>query len=98
MICVSQIPIPIDGDQKEVKNQAARLLGIRVEDIRSFRVIRQSIDARKKTRYIMYLLWNLKLQENKVWLRKRTTPILSLFWRKRLTLFQRKPKGFQQGR
>lgn len=56
MIQISQISIPVADGQSTLKEAAAQLLGIKISEIRSFRIVRQSIDARKKNRYNMFLL------------------------------------------
>lgn len=48
MIRISNLSLPIDGDLSDLQKKAAKRLGIRSADIRTFTPVRQSIDARKK--------------------------------------------------
>ncbi|MCI8477985.1 MAG: hypothetical protein HFE97_06500 [Oscillospiraceae bacterium] len=48
MIRIQNIPLPLDGTQAQLQKRAARLLGIRPDEIQSLALVRQSIDARKK--------------------------------------------------
>ena len=48
MIRIQNIPLPIDGTQEQLRKKAARLLGLRPEQITRFTLTRQSIDARRK--------------------------------------------------
>lgn len=48
MLRISQIKIKTDHTQQELRKKAADMLRIPVEEIRSFQIVRQSIDARRK--------------------------------------------------
>lgn len=48
MIRINQILMPLDGDEKALKQKVAKLLGISLDKIKQFSIVRQSIDARKK--------------------------------------------------
>ena len=48
MIRISQLKLSVDGDTRELPGKAAKLLGISPERFQNFRIVRQSIDARKK--------------------------------------------------
>lgn len=48
MIRISQLKLPVMHRPEELKEKAARLLRVRPEEIRSLRIVRQSLDARKK--------------------------------------------------
>ena len=48
MIRISNLSLPIGKDLSDLRKKAAKRLGIRSDDIRTFMPVRQSIDARKK--------------------------------------------------
>ncbi len=48
MIQISNLSLPVGGGEEQLRRRAARALGLRPEDIKELRLIRQSIDARKK--------------------------------------------------
>lgn len=66
MIRVSQIKMPLVHDEKMLLAKAAGLLHIKAERIRSFRIVKKSIDARKKPDiFLVYILDLEILQEDK---------------------------------
>jgi len=48
MIRITQLKLPISHTREELERKAVRILGIRQEDVKSLRIVKQSIDARKK--------------------------------------------------
>ena len=48
MIKLSQIHVPIKHSEADLRNAAAKLLRVSVSDIRELKILKQSIDARKK--------------------------------------------------
>ncbi len=48
MIKLSQIHVPVKHSEEDIRNAAAKLLRIPVSDITELRILKQSIDARKK--------------------------------------------------
>ena len=48
MIRIQNIPLPIGGDLELLRKRAARILGVRPGELEDLRLVRQSIDARKK--------------------------------------------------
>lgn len=48
MIQISNLSLPVGGGEEQLRKRAARVLNLRPEDIGELRLIRQSIDARKK--------------------------------------------------
>ena len=48
MIRISNLALPPEGDQTQLKRKAAKLLGISPDSFTAFSLVRQSIDARKK--------------------------------------------------
>lgn len=66
MIRVSQIKMPIAHDEKMLLHKAAGLLHIKTEQILSFRIVKKSIDARKKPDVTFVYVLDLELmQEDK---------------------------------
>ena len=49
MLQISNISLPVDGDEAMLRQKAAAALGVRPGDILALSLHRQSIDARKKT-------------------------------------------------
>ncbi len=49
MLRISNIPLSVDEDITQLKAKAARILGIGLDAIQEFSLLRQSIDARKKS-------------------------------------------------
>ncbi len=48
MIRISQIKLPVDHNRQMLEEKICRQLRIRQEDIRSWKIVRRSVDARKK--------------------------------------------------
>ena len=48
MIQINSLSLPVGGTPEQLKKRAARVLGVPPGDISELRLIRQSIDARKK--------------------------------------------------
>ena len=48
MIQISNLSLPVGGGEEQLRKRAARVLNLRPQDIGELRLIRQSIDARKK--------------------------------------------------
>ncbi len=48
MIRVSEVKLPIEGNQKALEKKLAKALRVPVEDIRAYRIFKRSLDARKK--------------------------------------------------
>ena len=68
MIRISQLKLPIDGDIRDLPQKAAKLLGVSTEELQSFRIVRQSIDARKKQQlqYVYTVECSLEREETRV--------------------------------
>ena len=49
MIQIQNIPLAPDGGPEQLRKRAARLLGLRPEQLEELTLVRQSIDARKKS-------------------------------------------------
>ena len=49
MLQISNIKLPVDGDEALLRRRAAKILGVRPSNILELSLHRQSIDARKKT-------------------------------------------------
>lgn len=48
MIRVSELKLPIEGNQKALEKKLAKALRVPVEDIKAYRIFKRSLDARKK--------------------------------------------------
>ncbi len=48
MIRISEVKLPIEGNQKALEKKLAKALRIPVEDIKAYRIFKRSLDARKK--------------------------------------------------
>ncbi len=48
MIQITQVKLPIDHSQEELRKKAAKLLRISSDAIKSLKIVRQSLDARRK--------------------------------------------------
>ena len=48
MIRIQNIPLSLDGDLEQLRQKAARILGVRLGALEELTLVRQSIDARKK--------------------------------------------------
>ena len=48
MLTISNLRLPVGAGEAELKEKAAKALGVRPEDIVELTLTRQSIDARKK--------------------------------------------------
>ena len=48
MIRVSELKLPIEGNQKTLEKKLAKALRVPVEDIKAYRIFKRSLDARKK--------------------------------------------------
>lgn len=57
MIRISNLSLPIGKDLSDLRKKAAKRLGIRSGDIRTFTPVRQSIDARKSRMSTMSTPW-----------------------------------------
>ncbi len=49
MIRINNLTLPPEGDQSQLKRKAAKLLGVPPDSFTAFSLVRQSIDARKKS-------------------------------------------------
>ena len=50
MLRIHEIKVPLGTPAEALKEQTARLLGVRAEDFLSFAIVRESLDCRKKDR------------------------------------------------
>lgn len=78
MIRISQLALPIDGTLEEVKNKAARQLGIQTDDILHFEIAHQSIDARKKTKLLAVYTVDLQTEREEDLVKRAKSPNITL--------------------
>lgn len=55
MIRISQLKLPLTHTREELKKKAAQALRLPVSEIRSFTIVKQSVDARKKDKEILFV-------------------------------------------
>lgn len=55
MIRISQLKLPLTHTMEDLTKKAAKALRLSVSDIRSLTIVKQSVDARKKDKAIMYV-------------------------------------------
>ena len=48
MIRVSELKLPVTGNQKALEKKLAKALRVPVEEIKAYRIFKRSLDARKK--------------------------------------------------
>ena len=79
MIRISEIAMPLDTTEADLRHEAARRLGVGTERIKTLRVARKSVDARKKqaVHFVYTLLAELEEKEETAILKRRGGPRLS---------------------
>ena len=50
MIQITQLKLPVEHTEKELKERIAAELGIRTKELKGWKIVRRSVDARKKRR------------------------------------------------
>ena len=90
MIRIQNLSLPLDGDVRQLKKKAARLLGVRPEALEHFSIARQSIDARNRhdVRYVCTV--HVGTAEDEALVRRAHQP--------NITLYAPKPYVFPQVR
>lgn len=78
MIRMAQLTLPIDGNREDLIQKAARQLGIRTEEILEFTILRQSIDARKKTQLQAVYTVELRTEREEQLVRQAKSPNITL--------------------
>lgn len=86
MIQISNLSLPVGGGEEQLRKRAARVLNLRPEDIGELRLIRQSIDARKKND--VHLVCTVQVAVD------REEKVLSRCKSKQVSKVERKPYRF----
>ena len=82
MIQISNLSLPVGGGEEQLRKRAARVLNLRPQDIGELRLIRQSIDARKKND--VHLVCTVQVavdQEEKVLSRCKSKQVSKVEWK-----------------
>lgn len=64
MIRLSEIKLPIDHTEDDIKNAIVKTLKIANKDLIAYSIYKQSIDARKEELYFVYTV-DVKMREEK---------------------------------
>lgn len=78
MIKIQQLTLPPEGDLTQLQQKAASLLGIDQKEIRDFRIIRQSIDARKKAQVKCVYTVELEIEGEEALVKRAASPHITL--------------------
>ncbi len=61
MLRINEIKVPLAASAEDIKQQTAKLLGVRPEDFLSFSIVRESLDCRRKDRIQMVYSVDVRL-------------------------------------
>ena len=61
MLRINEINVPLAASAEDIKQQTAKLLGVRSEDFLSFSIVRESLDCRRKDRIQMVYSVDVRL-------------------------------------
>ena len=88
MIRIQSIPLPLDGGMAALRRKAARILGVKPEELGELSLSRQSIDARKKSgvHYVCTVDVSLQGRDEGALVRRAASP--------QVTCFQPRPYEF----
>lgn len=78
MIRMAQLSLPIDGNREDLKKKAAQQLGIGTDEILDFTIVRQSIDARKKTQLQAVYTVELRVEREEQLVQRAKSPNITL--------------------
>ncbi len=78
MIQITQIALLPDKGVEELKAQAAKRLGIRTEELASFRIIKKSIDARKKPQIFYVYTVECEAEQEALLVKRAKDPSIKL--------------------
>lgn len=79
MIRIQQLKLPEEHTQEDIRQKAARLLGIRPEELRRVVVRKRSLDARKKPKLYFNYVLDIEAGDEKRILRRNKSPQI-LLW------------------
>ena len=63
MIRITQLKLPVSHTGEDLKRKAAKLLRVAPGDIRSLRIVKQSVDARKKAEILYSYTVDVEVQK-----------------------------------
>ncbi len=78
MLRIAQIKLPIGHEEKEIRAKAAKILRLPEEELLSFRILRRSIDARKKGRLLYVYTVEVEVEKEKQVLRRTDSQQVTL--------------------
>ena len=78
MIRIQNLNLPVGGDLHFLKARAAQVLGISADDIRELSLVRQSIDARKKSDVHYVCAVNISCENEAALVKKAASPNVAL--------------------
>lgn len=81
MIKVSQVKLPINHTEAQLKKELSRILRIREEDILSFEIRKRSLDARKRDRIHYSYVITVATSGEEKFLRKINNPSIASLWK-----------------
>ena len=78
MIRIQNISLPLDGTQEQLLAKAARLLGLRPHQVEEFALVRQSIDARRKSQVHYVCAVQLRAPNEQALVKRAASPHVTL--------------------
>lgn len=78
MIRVSELKLPIEGNQKQLEKRLAKALRVPVEEIKAYRIFKRSLDARKKDNIHYVYVVDVEVKNEKKILEKNRDKNISL--------------------
>ncbi len=78
MIQITQVKLPIDHSQEDLRKKAAKLLKISSDSIKSLKVVRQSLDARRKGEILWIYTLDVEVDREAQIVRKAKNSQISL--------------------
>lgn len=81
MIRIDQLKIPVDEPQENIKKRISKLLNVDITNISSIKILKRSIDARKKVdiSYVYHLCCSLDGDEERILKRFRNNPRITRY-------------------
>ncbi|MCI8662816.1 MAG: FAD-dependent oxidoreductase [Hungatella sp.] len=78
MIRISQLKLPVDHKQWDLKKKAAKLLRVSPEEIRKLNVVRRSVDARKKEEILFSYTVDIEAKKESQIVKKAKSPQITI--------------------
>ena len=96
MIRITQLTLPIDGTMEELKNKAGRQLGIQMDEILQFEIVRQSIDARKKSQLLSVYTVDLQTEREEELVKRAKSPHVTVSPQETAYAFPKPTRSFRK--